>query len=179
MGDVIPDNINATLTLRSPDGDFGLNTLANQLGSGVRGDVGLGLNGTLGVNLGNVQADLGLANVGVKLSGGLDAKADVDAEVTGSIDIGLEDIRVRELAPIKLEPLKLELSWKSMRVRLPMNYEVKLKLFGFKLFEFSLCGETSVITEDLPVVEPASETVTTIRSYPPPARAAAASTERA
>ena len=179
MGDVIPDNINATLTLKSLDNDFGINTLANQLGSGIRGDVGLALSGAVNAGLGDIRADLGLANVGVKLSGALEAKADVDAEVTGSVDIGLEDIRVKELAPIKLEPLKLELSWKSMRIRLPMNYDVKLKLFGLKLFEFSLCGETSVITEDLPAADAPSETVTTIRSYPTAARAAAGTTERA
>lgn len=138
MGDVNLDNIKATLDLSSHGGDLGINAIANTLRDGVKAN--LGLAGGLSVNLGHISADFGLANIGAKVSGGL--------------DVGLNDIRVN--APLRLEAavkelpvVRLELALKPCRVRAPVSYEFSLKVFGIPVFRFAICGEASAVVENV------------------------------
>lgn len=137
------------------------------------------------------MSDVDLGNIDVGLdadfSGGVDIGLDAVASalttgvkagvsVSGGLDVGLDDIRLRELATLKVEAsvkelplirtdskvdlglddirirelpeLKLELGFRPIRVHLPLNYSFCIELFGFRLFRFSLCGEGMAIAED-------------------------------
>jgi hypothetical protein len=141
------NNIRARLTFGGLL-DIGLDAIAQALRDGIRADVGLS----------NVKADVGLSNI----------RADAN--------IGLNDIRLRELPIVRVEasikelplirsdskvdlgldniriqelpPIQLELAIRPTRVHLPLSYSFGIELFGFRLFKLSLCGEGMVITED-------------------------------
>ena len=137
-------------------------------------DVGLDADFSGGVDIG-LDAVANALTTGIRatatVAGGLDiGLANVNA------DLGLDDIRLRELATIKLEAaikelplirtdskvdlglddirirelpeLKLELGFRPIRVHLPLNYSFCVELFGFRLFKFSVCGEGMAIAED-------------------------------
>jgi hypothetical protein len=126
----------------------------------LSGDLDFGLD-ELANRLGlGVKADVGLANIGVN----------------GALDVGLDDIRLKELPVIRAEasikeipvirtnskvdlgldniriqelpPIRFELSFKPLRVHFPLNYSFCLELLGIRLFKFSVCGEGMVVTED-------------------------------
>lgn len=151
--DINLDNINVDLEL-SGSADFGLDAIASALTSGVKADVGLDSIGVSAQVQGGV--DVGLGNV--------------------NADVGLDDIRIRELAPVRVEasikelpllrtdskvdlglddirirelpPIQFELSFRPIRVHLPLNYSFCIELFGIRLFKFSLCGEGMAVAED-------------------------------
>lgn len=135
--DIGLDDINATV---QGGVDIGLDTIANALTQGVKADVGLGkigiaVGGGLDVGLGHVKADLGLNDIRIKEVAPIHADA--------KIDLGLDNIRIRELPPIKVE-----LSLKPIRVHLPVNFSFCFELFGIRLFKFSICGESMTVAED-------------------------------
>src|SRR5262245_1666258 len=135
-----------------------------------------------------MSANINLSNIGLTLGGlldlGLDAiaqalrdgvRADVGlGAIHADADIGLNDIRVRELPTVRAEvsvlhlPLirsdsnvalgldniriqqlpPIEIALRPTRVHLPLSYSFGIELFGFRLFKLSLCGEGMVITEN-------------------------------
>lgn len=64
-------------------------------------------------------------------------------ESNSKVDLGLDNIRIRELPT-----LKFELGFKPVRFHFPINYQWRLTLFGYELFKFNTCGESQVIAED-------------------------------
>lgn len=60
------------------------------------------------------------------------------------IDAGLDNLRVRELAPINLQ-----FSLKPARLKLPFGYSVKVGVLGLELFSFTMKGELRAELEDL------------------------------
>jgi hypothetical protein len=129
-------------------------------------NVRVNLNGNL---LNDIGVDAGLDNVQVKVNGPvsveatikdvirtdskLDARTDsklaahtdskLEARTDSKVDLGLDDIRITELPP-----LKLEFAWRPFRFHLPVNLKFCIELLGVPLFKFSLCGETMAIGED-------------------------------
>jgi hypothetical protein len=89
--------------------------------------------------------------------------------VGATVNAGSDNIRIREIAPITLqpvtlttnstvgmnttsrvEPLDVSLRVKeipSIRVHMPMNYQLGLSVLGMEVLSLSLCGESMVITE--------------------------------
>lgn len=158
------DNIHAGVTLGGGV-DLGLDDI--NLGGGV--DLGLdniNLGGSVDVGLDNINlggsVDVGLDNI--NLGGGVD------------LDLGLDDIRLKELPTVKVEAaikelplvrsdskvdlgldnirirefpaLKLELALKPLRLHLPLNYKFCIEVLGIPIFKFALCGEGMAIAED-------------------------------
>lgn len=140
--------------------------------------VGLKLDGGVNVGLGDIAKVLD-SGVHATADIGLGAVANVlGTGVNANVDAGLDDIRIREIGPIRadvgitelpvirtdskaevdlglddirireLAPVRFELSLKPLRVHLPLNYSFSIELFGVRVFKFSLCGEGMVITED-------------------------------
>ena len=147
------DNIKAEFGVHGSV-DLDLASVATVLSSGVKADVGLG---NVGLHVQGV-VDAGLGNVNLKVDASLDdlrikelapVRADVSIKevplvrTESKVDLGLDNIRIRELPP-----LKIELSLRPLRVHLPLNYTFCLEFLGFRLVEFSLCGEGMVVTED-------------------------------
>lgn len=60
------------------------------------------------------------------------------------LNAGLDNLRVKELAPINLQ-----FSLKPVKVRLPFGYSFKVGVLGFNLFSFSLQGELKAELDDL------------------------------
>lgn len=115
--------------------------------------------------------DLGLGAIAQVLRDGV--RADVGLSNVNA-NIGLSDIRLRELPTIRAEvsvkelPLirsdskvdlglddiriqqlpPIELALRPTRVHLPLSYSFGIELFGFRLFKLSVCGEGMVITEN-------------------------------
>jgi hypothetical protein len=58
------------------------------------------------------------------------------------VDLGLDNIRIRELPP-----LLLELAARPFRLHLPLNFTFCLEVLGVRLFKFSVCGEGMAIGE--------------------------------
>ena len=79
----------------------------------------------------------------------LDASVKTDSELNAAVrtdskvDLGLDDIRIRELPPVDLR-----FSVRPFRLHLPLNFKFCLKMLGVKLLEFSVCGEGMAISED-------------------------------
>lgn len=96
----------------------------------------------------------------------------------GSIDAGLDDIRIKEIGPVALTTIStlnsdskltsdskvdlglddirikelpridLQFSMKPTRVHFPVNLQFGVCSFGLPLLTFSICGESMVIVED-------------------------------
>lgn len=60
------------------------------------------------------------------------------------IDAGLNDLRVKELAPINLQ-----FSLKPARLKLPFGYSFKVGIFGLEIFSVQMKGEVKAELEDL------------------------------
>lgn len=94
-----------------------------------------------------------------------------DFTLHGGVDMGLDDIRIKELPLIKLEAaitnipkitvdlgldnirikelpkIELELGIKPTRAHLPTHYQMCFSILGLEMFKLALCGETMLTTE--------------------------------
>jgi hypothetical protein len=100
------------------------------------------------------------------------------ATLAGALDLDLDNIRIKELAPITLTPititpvtltthsdldmglddirikelpridLHVETAIKPTRVHFPVNLRFGLCTFGVELLAFCICGESMVVVED-------------------------------
>jgi hypothetical protein len=89
-------------------------------------------------------------------------------QVGATVNAGMDDIRIREIAPITLSTTSTVSTRSTMdttsrvemgdiririveiprvRVHMPMHYDFGISLLGMELLSFSLCGESMVITE--------------------------------
>jgi len=100
---------------------------------------------------------------------------DVDLTLGGSVDMGLDDIRINNIAPITLGTtstltstsaltttnavslsverlpriqLDVTMAMRPTRVSFPVNYKFGVKSMGMELFCFHVCGESMMIVED-------------------------------
>ena len=64
---------------------------------------------------------------------------------TGSMDIGLDEIRIKELPRIDVH---IETAMKPTRVHLPVNLRFGLCSLGVELLAFCVCGEAMMVVED-------------------------------
>ena len=84
-----------------------------------------------------------------------DLGVDVDLDISGvptSYSIGVSQLPKINIGvdPIEIRPLDMTFSLKSIpsvRVHLPLHYQVGLALFGNEVLCVRLCGEGQVITE--------------------------------
>ncbi len=101
-----------------------------------------------------LKADIGIKEIPVirlETNSKLDAKLETNSkldttsklESNSKVDLGLDNIRIRELPT-----LKFELGFKPVRFHFPINYQWRLTIFGYELFKFNTCGESQVIAED-------------------------------
>ena len=60
------------------------------------------------------------------------------------IDAGLNDIRLKELAPINLQ-----FSLKPVKLKLPFGYSFKVGIFGLEVFSMQMKGEVKAELDDL------------------------------
>lgn len=78
-------------------------------------------------------------------------KIEIEAGITelplirsdSKLDLGLDDIRIRELPKIALE-----FAFRPIRAHFPLQYSFCLELCGFQVFKFSVCGESMVVAEE-------------------------------
>ncbi len=123
----------------------------------LTGGIGLGLSGGLAL-------DAGLDDIGIKATG--------DPAHPVSLHLGLDPLDIKlEPLDIKLEPLRLTLDplkvdlgldninvclslaltqLPRMQVHMPKRYEFGFTLFGLPVIGYSICGESSFITDDNP-----------------------------
>ena len=151
--DVNLADIHAGLTLGGA-ADFGLDEIANALTSGVNATVGLGLDrigvtvgGTIDVGLGDVNADLGLDNIRLKELPVVRLEASIKELPVIRTDSKV-DLGLDNVRIAELPTIRFELSFRPIRVHLPLNYQFCLEVFGKRWFKFSVCGEGMAITED-------------------------------
>ena len=91
-------------------------------------------------------------NYSLALSGGVGIGLDIlhipkiqigaDLKSDSKVDLGLNDIRIKELPRIELE-----FGVRPTRVHFPTHYNLCLSLFGMEVVGLALCGESMVITE--------------------------------
>lgn len=74
------------------------------------------------------------------------------------VDMGLDNINMESKIDMGLDNIKADLclsvgirEFPKMRIHFPVNYEFGLELFGMRVFNFSICGKSMVVTEDNPV----------------------------
>ena len=135
------------------------------LGNLLDGDQAPGLNdlnfrmGSFSIDLPEIKTSSDLnANLSVgklpdiKASAGISVDKLADINLIASvralpkiiIEAGLDNLRIRELAPINLQ-----FSLKPARLRLPFGYTFKVGVLGLDIFSFSMQGEVKAVLEDL------------------------------
>ena len=89
--------------------------------------------------------------------------------VGATVNAGSDNIRIREIAPIVIQPVTMTTTSAvnmtsasrvdlgdinlrvkeipSVRVHMPMNYQLGFSVLGMEILSLSLCGESMVITE--------------------------------
>lgn len=95
--------------------------------------------------------DLDLDNIRIKeiapitLTSNSTLKSDSKLTSDSKVDMGLNDIRIKELPRIELH---LQTAMKPTRVHFPVNLRFGLCTLGIELLAFCVCGETMVVVED-------------------------------
>lgn len=95
--------------------------------------------------------DLDLDNIRIKeiaplaLTSDSSLKSDSKLTSDSKVDMGLNDIRIKELPRIELS---LQTAMKPTRVHFPVNLRFGLSTLGIELLAFCVCGETMVVVED-------------------------------
>jgi hypothetical protein len=116
----------------------------------ITGGLGIGLSGGLVVDAGLDDIHIGLDPIDIKLEP-LDIKIE-------PLDIKIEPLR------ISLDPIKIDLGLDNinvclslaltqlprMQLHFPTKYDFGFSMFGCQIFGFSICGESSFVTEDNP-----------------------------
>jgi hypothetical protein len=89
--------------------------------------------------------DLGLDDVAISstIGGGLNVGLDSTLHSESKVDLGLNDIRFKELPVINLL-----FQVKPVRLHFPVDLKFSLRLLGTELLGVQLCGETMVVAED-------------------------------
>lgn len=95
--------------------------------------------------------DLDLDNIRIKeiapitVTSNSSLKSDSKLTSDSKVDMGLNDIRIKELPRIELN---LQTAMKPTRVHFPVNLRFGLCTLGIELLAFCVCGESMVVVED-------------------------------
>jgi hypothetical protein len=89
--------------------------------------------------------DLDLDNIRVKELAPIAMTSVSTLTSTSTADIGLDDIRIKELPRIDLH---VETAMKPTRVHLPVNLRFGFSTLGVELMAFCVCGESMMVVED-------------------------------
>ena len=106
------------------------------------------INSTMAVSGG---LDLDLDNIHIKeiapisLTSTSTLTSDSKLTSTSKVDMGLDDIRIKELPRIDLH---VETAMKPTRIHFPVNLRFGLCTLGIELLAFCVCGESMVVVED-------------------------------
>jgi hypothetical protein len=89
--------------------------------------------------------DLGLDDVAISstVGGGLNVGLDSTLHSESKVDLGLDDIRIKELPVINLL-----FQVKPVRLHFPFDLNLSLRLLGIEFLSVQLCGENMVVAED-------------------------------
>lgn len=123
----------------------------------ITGGLGLGLSGGLILDAGLSDINVNIKPLDIKLEP-LDIKLE-------PLDIKLEPLDIK-LEPLKitLDPIKIDLGLDNinvclslaltqlprMQLHFPTKYDFGFSLLGCQILNFSICGESSFVTEDNP-----------------------------
>lgn len=102
----------------------------------------LNLQGLLGLNLGGTLTVKGIGLDDIKINNLPLIRLDTIKLDPIKVDVGLDNIRIKELPKIELE-----IGLKPVRVHVPSHYQMCFSLLGKEIFKFAVCGETMVATE--------------------------------
>lgn len=114
--------------------------------------VNLNTSGALDLDLDNIHVSVDrLPKVELETHSDLDLNADAKIETNNQvalqsdskIDLGLDNIRLKELPEFKVE-----FGLRPMRFHLPLNFKWRLCVFGVELFSFETCGEGMFVSEN-------------------------------
>ena len=151
--DINLDNINVDLDL-SGSADLGLDAIAQALTEGVNASVDVGLDdidaklqGSVDLGLDDVRADVGLDDIRIKELPAVRVEASVKELPVIRTDSKV-DLGLDDIRIQELPPFRFDFALRPIRVHLPLNYSFCVELFGIRLFKFSVCGEGMVVTED-------------------------------
>lgn len=87
--------------------------------------------------------DVGLDDIRVKELPTIRLTSDSKLASDSKLDMGLDDIRIRELPTIRIEA-----SMKPTRVHFPVNLKFGLCALGTEVLSFTVCGESMTVVED-------------------------------
>jgi hypothetical protein len=93
----------------------------------------------------NGSLDLDLDNIRIKEIAAITLHSDSQLTSNSTVDMGLDDIRIKELPTIDLH---LQASMKPTRMHFPVNMKFGLCTLGTELISFTICGESMVVVED-------------------------------
>jgi hypothetical protein len=89
--------------------------------------------------------DLDLDNIRIKEVAPINLTSNSKLTSDSKVDMGLNDIRIKELPRIDLN---LQAAMKPTRVHFPVNLRFGLCAMGIELLAFCVCGESMVVVED-------------------------------
>lgn len=87
--------------------------------------------------------DLDLDNIRIKEVAPITLTSKLTSD--SKVDMGLDDIRIKELPRIDLH---VETAMKPTRIHFPVNLRFGLCTLGIELLAFCVCGESMVVIED-------------------------------
>ena len=102
----------------------------------------LAVSGGLDLDLDNIRIK---ENSPISLTSTSTLTSDSKLTSTSKVDMGLDDIRIKELPRIDLH---VETAMKPTRIHFPVNLRFGLCTLGIELLAFCVCGESMVIVED-------------------------------
>ena len=89
--------------------------------------------------------DLDLDNIRIKEVAPVSVTTNSTLKSDSKVDAGLNDIRIKELPRIDLN---VQTAMKPTRVHFPVNMRFGLSAMGIELLAFCVCGESMVVVED-------------------------------
>ena len=148
MSDVgIPTSYSLSINAGAGTGvDIGLDDVALAL-KALNATVGATVGGTVGLNLGRTEVDAGLDNIRLTELAPVRLEAAIK-EIAPIRTDSKVDLGLDDIRLTELPPIQLELGMRPFRLHLPLNYSFCLELFGVRLLKFSICGEGMAIGED-------------------------------
>jgi len=89
--------------------------------------------------------DTGLDDIRINHLPTIELSTDSKLASTSTVDMGLNDIRIKELPTLDL---RLQTSMKPTRMHFPVNVKFGVRTLGTELVSFTICGESMVVIED-------------------------------
>lgn len=89
--------------------------------------------------------DLGVDNIRIKEIGPITLTSESRLTSDSKVEMGLDNIRIKELPRIDLH---VETAMKPTRIHFPVNLRFGLCALGFELVTFCVCGESMVVVEE-------------------------------